>query len=82
MAPLFTHDFEVRLKGDGSWFLRGEVEFNEDGEVSFNVEDSSNPLSSEGVHHFIDIMDQLRAIFQCCGGIKKIEIVQKPLPTP
>ena len=80
MPELFNHTFEIELSADGSWFLKGEVEFDTDGKASFKIDESSIPLSGEGMHHFIDLMDLIRRMFPCCGGVKRIEIVQKPAP--
>lgn len=77
MTSIFTHTFEVELKADGSQFIKGEVEFNEDGEVSFKVEDSSIPLAKKTMEYFNEIMNLLQKIYYSNGGIKRIEILQK-----
>jgi hypothetical protein len=80
MPSLFTHTFEVELKADGSQFLKGEIEFNVDGEVSFDLQDSSIPLSKDAMHEFVKLADHLQSMFYEFEGIKRIEIVQKPAP--
>jgi len=77
MSPLFTHTFEIGLKADGSQFLQGEVEFNEDGEVSFKIEECSIPLAKKTTDYFNEIMSLLQRIYYGNGGIKRIEIIQK-----
>jgi len=78
----FTHTFEVEFSEDGSQFLHGQVEFNLDGKVSYYLEATSIPLQKEAIEHFDGLMEHLRERFKDFGGIKRIEIVQKPPPTP
>jgi len=78
---IFTHTFEVEFKADGSQFIKGQIEFNVDGKVSLQIEESSIPLSKDMMHDFTALMDYLQKIFYKFEGIKKIEIIQKP-PTP
>jgi hypothetical protein len=74
----FTHTFEIDLGADGSQFVHGQVEFNTDGRVSFKIEETSIPLSKAAIDHFNKCMDLLQTKFREFGGIKKIEILQKP----
>ena len=75
---IFTHTFEFELKTDGSQFIKGQVEFNEDGEVSYKIEDSSIPLAKKTMSYFNELTDFLQKIYYSNGGIKRIEIIQKP----
>ena len=77
---IFTHTFEISLKEDGSQFIKGEIEFNQDGEVSFDITDSSIPFSKEAMKKFMALCEICQDIFYGLDGIKKIEIVQKPAP--
>ena len=76
----FTHTFDIQFKADGSHFLKGQVEFNIDGKVSFYVKDSSIPLDRDALTHFTELMSLLKTVFYSQEGIKKVEIVQKPTP--
>ena len=78
---IFTHTFEIELKADGSQFIKGEIEFNVDGKVSFKIDESSIPFSRGAMKKFMALCDICQNIFYDLEGIKRIEIVQKP-PTP
>ena len=78
---IFTHTFEIELKADGSQFIKGQIEFNVDGKVSFNIEETSIPFSKDAMKKFMALCEICQNIFYSLEGIKKIEIVQKP-PTP
>lgn len=78
MPSLFTHTFEVELKADGSQFIKGEIEFNVDGKVSFDIQETSIPLSKDALHDFTELTDLLQRMFYQFEGIKRIELVQKP----
>lgn len=79
---IFTHTFEFEVKDDGSQFIRGQIEFNVDGEVSFEIEESSIPFSKKAMQKFMELCDICQGIFYGLEGIKRIEIAKKPPPTP
>ena len=74
---IFTHDFKFEVGASADQFLSGEVEFNTDGKVSYNVTESSTPLKKETLEHFNSLMELLREIFVEFGGIKRIRIIAK-----
>ena len=71
-----THKFEIDLgttAGDRST-LRGYVEFNTDGKVSFEFDDISKPITPEAMKHFTELMDLLKRLHDTHEGILKVEI--------
>lgn len=70
----FTHIFKYEPDGE---FIRGEVEFNQDGITSFKVSEWSEPLKLETLQEFVDLMRNTHEIYETTRGIKKIIIKEK-----
>lgn len=73
----FTHTFEVDLGADGGQFIHGQIEFNQDGKVSYKIEESSIPISKDAMSKFMEFCNICQSIYYSLNGIKKIEIIQK-----
>ena len=71
MEEVFTHKFKFKV-GDGGQFVNGNIEFNVDGKISFEVEELSIPLHKEVLEHFTELTNLLQKIFKSHGGIKLI----------
>ena len=77
MAEQYTHTFKFEI--DGS-FMRGDAEFNEDGEASFKIEEWSEPLPDYVLKYFREIVDIMKRIAHSTEeglDIKKIVIRKK-----
>lgn len=77
MANLYTHNFKFEI--DGS-FMRGEAEFNEDGEASYKLAEWSEPLPDYVLKYFREIMGIVKRIAHSTEEglvIKKITIRKK-----
>lgn len=83
MADIYTHIFEFEINDT---FIRGEVEFNTDGEASFKLdipESTSQPLPLETLKHFTELMDLIKHIHDegksknKVAKISKITIIKK-----
>lgn len=67
----YTHNFEYSI-GDGGKFIKGLIEFNKDGRVSYKMESWSEPLLSEDLANFTKLIDLLKDVFHGADGLKKI----------
>ena len=58
----YTHTFKFEINDT---FIRGECEFNTDGEASFKLdtpESASQPLPLETIKHFTELMELIKHI--------------------
>lgn len=72
-----TFKFEIEDKTGKRSFLKGEIEFNEDGKASFKLEDVSEPLDLEVLEYFRDTVESFRLLTEDYGPIKKIIFKEK-----
>lgn len=62
MVDPYTHTFKFEINGS---FIRGECEFNTDGEASFKLDtpkSASQPLPLETIKHFTELMELIKHI--------------------
>ena len=71
---MYTHTFKFELENSS---VRGEVEFNTDGKVSFKLDNVSEPLALTDLSYFKRLMELLKEIYTAGGGIRKIKIIKK-----
>lgn len=76
MAEPYTHNFKFSL-GDGGKFITGEIEFNQDGKMSFRMDTWSEPIDEDSLAAFKELTTLLKKIFYEFGGIKKIVVKEK-----
>jgi len=76
MTPTFTHDFKFEV-GEPQNHIRGDIEFNEDGKVSYKIEDSSIPLQNGTLKYFTELTELLKKIFYGSGRVKKVVFKEK-----
>lgn len=79
----YSHTFKFEINGT---FIRGECEFNTDGEASFKLdtpESASQPLPLETLKHFTELMQLIKDIHDEGKAkekeveIKRITIIKK-----
>jgi len=69
----YTHHFHISV-GDGGKYVKGLVEFNTDGKVSFKMNQWSEPLPADFLDYFKELMDLCQKIYKHFDGIKIIKI--------
>jgi len=77
MTDQFTHNFNFEVDDAGGQFIKGDVEFNTDGKVSFKIQNSATPLKRETLALFVEFLDYIYKIFEKTGGISSIKVVKK-----
>ena len=73
----YTHEFKFEVNGS---FVRGECEFDTDGEASFRFDELSQPLPLKTIKQFQDLMEMIKGIHDDSGEgaiIKKIIVKEK-----
>ena len=71
---IYTHVFDFTV---GSKFIRGEVEFDTDGKMSYKIKEVSDPFSNDFLHMFQELMSFLFILYNQEGEIKNIKIKRK-----
>ena len=66
MAEAYTHIYELEINGK---YIKGDVEFNLDKQMTYNVKHSSDPFDNEMMQYFIDFMVRFFA-----RGYRAVEI--------
>lgn len=74
---VYTHNFSFEVDSAGGQFIKGEVEFDTDGKVSFKIKDSSSPLQAETLSLFTNLFEYLKKIYDLTGGIVMIKVSNK-----
>lgn len=74
MAVVYTHTFEIEAGGKT---IHGEIEFNEDGTVSYKTDNPISNLTLEQAGKFNEMFKCCKDIYDTFGGVTKIEIVKK-----
>ena len=71
-----THSFEISLGATvgNKETIQGFVEFNTDGEVSFEIDEISKPITPEAMRHFTELMDLMKKFHDVHGGVVRVEI--------
>lgn len=79
MADPFTHDFKWEVKiGDNLQFLRGKIEFNTDGKISYKFNATSPRIDKEMMDFFQRYTELMGEVFEythvTAGEIVKINL--------
>ncbi len=69
MAQPFTHTFDINLNDIS---IKGEVEFNQDGEASFKFDEVSSPVKNTFLVHFTQLMQHITNIYDSNATNKEI----------
>jgi len=75
LSPIYTHDFDFKLGED--FRMKGECEFNVDGQASFRTESALQNMTAEQNHRISILFNLLREIFKDFEGIRVIKITKK-----
>lgn len=73
MSPTFTHTFELSIGGQA---IEGSMEFNEDGQASYQTDDALPNLTVDQSARIVALMAELKRLFDAFGSIDKIEIAE------
>lgn len=61
----FTHSFKWEIKvGDNLQFIRGDIEFNTDGKVSYKLTQTSPRLEKEVMDYFQRYTELMKEVFE------------------
>lgn len=71
MAEPYTHSFELNVNNK---FIKGDVEFNVDKKMTYNIKNSSDPFSNEMLGYFMEFMALLKKMYDFEGEIKLIKV--------
>ena len=74
MADQYTHTFDFTVR---SKFIRGEVEYNTDGAMSYKITQVSDPFSNDFLHMFQQFMEYFFILYNQEGDIKLIKVKRK-----
>ena len=74
-VELYTHRFKFSV-GDGGKFIKGFIEFNTDGKVSFKMTSWSEPILKETLDHFSELTELIKKIFYAYGDIQEIKFTK------
>ena len=74
MPDSYTHRFDIEVD---AIHINGDVEFNTDGKMTFNVKQWNNPMSSEDLTMLKTILDYCHEVTENFGEIKLIRIKKK-----
>ena len=77
MPEKYTHNFNFEVDSAGGQYIKGEVEFDTDGKVSFKIKDSSSPLKSETLSLFNKYLEFMKSIYDTTGGIVVVKVSKK-----
>lgn len=79
MSDIFTHKFNWEINiGDNNQYLKGEIEFDTDDKVSYQIKDMSNRISKDSMdlfQRYINLMkDTFDYVHSTNGEIIKISL--------
>jgi hypothetical protein len=77
MDDPYTHIFKFFIGKNGENTLSGECEFDSDDKMTFDIKDTSTPITVETLAFFNELMSLIKRIYDSSGGVKQILIKTK-----
>lgn len=74
MAAHYTHSFQFKM---GNQDIEGEVEFNQDGILSYKTDNPIANLTLQQAEVLNRLFTQLKEVFNAYGSIIKIKVEKK-----
>jgi len=71
---IFTHTYEFDF---GDSFIKGDVEFDTDNKMSFNIKQSAEPMPAETYQLCLDLLNIILKIYTSGNTLKLIKIKKK-----
>lgn len=71
---LYTHTYEFVFD---DIFLKGKVEFDTDGKMSFNIEQGAEPLPADCYQYCLDFLNLAKKIYEAKKTLSLIKIKTK-----
>ena len=74
MGDLYTHTYEFDF---GGTFLKGEIEFDTDNKMTFNIKQSGDPMPSEVYDYCLQLLELIKKIYDSKNTLNLVKIKLK-----